>query len=160
MYVSFNTVEYVDNNLFVVVPQFDVKFSTCNGQLDPFADNVSKLMTIKEDTEHFATSAAVKLESSRENRNLMTFNSVRNRSLSLSHFTTIPSTIHWFTPPKNDFIASAAPSINSELFKNVPDNEFWSDDKNDDDDLLNERLIALADDRDNEDEDFVYTEKG
>jgi hypothetical protein len=49
-----STIEYADNNLFVVVPQFNLDFPTSLAQLGKFIDDYTKLFTLQEDVERIA----------------------------------------------------------------------------------------------------------
>jgi hypothetical protein len=55
----FNVV-YVDDNLFVVIPQFDIKYPTVIGQLDSLIKNLQHLFTFKKNVEKLAQTSASK----------------------------------------------------------------------------------------------------
>lgn len=58
----FFTVRYVENNLFVVISQFEVNISTCNDQLESFIKDLSELFTFQKYAELLAHAANAKLE--------------------------------------------------------------------------------------------------
>lgn len=58
----FSTVNYVGSNLFIVIPQFEISFPTCIGQLESFTKDLGKLFTFQEDIENLAHTADTKLQ--------------------------------------------------------------------------------------------------
>lgn len=62
------TVVYVENDLLLVVPQFDVTYPTTVSQIQSFITDISNLVTLKKDVEKLAHSAAAALQRARESR--------------------------------------------------------------------------------------------
>ncbi|KAI9247372.1 hypothetical protein EDC94DRAFT_494066, partial [Helicostylum pulchrum] len=68
-----STVVYIDNDLFVVVPQFSIEYPTEISHLEFFIDSIKNLFTFREDIESLARSSLLTLRRARDGRNKQTF---------------------------------------------------------------------------------------
>jgi hypothetical protein len=96
----FFTVRFVENNLFVVISQFEVNISTCNDQLESFIKDFSKLFNFQKYAELLAHAANAKLETVCNDRDSKTLKKTAfdlRSSPILPYSMTTSTTANWFS---------------------------------------------------------------
>lgn len=159
---TFSTVVYAANNLFVLVPQFKIRYPTCIGHLQNFFADASKLFTFREEIIKLSVNVEAKSEYERNRKNADKFyHNISSNSPppgSPPRVPVTPSIVNRYTPPRNEVSKSVIPKINEIFVNDASDTEFeseddWNRDHNSEDDY-NE------DDNEEDDDDFVLTKKG
>ncbi|KAI9257869.1 hypothetical protein BY458DRAFT_518371 [Sporodiniella umbellata] len=121
----FSTVVYVDNNLFVVIPQFRVEFPTTIGELAVFVKDIEKLFSFKQDIEYLARTSEASLHRSHGLRKGKAIQRMYARELSLSppRLKVVPDTVNWHTPPRNQVSKSLIPKKNYDIYEDDSDTD-------------------------------------
>lgn len=91
--VYFNCYIYVGEDLFVVVPQFNINFPTVIGQLESFVIDIEYLFTFLKDIERLAHAPAAVLHRPRNDRKGKSVQRMNKREYSLA-------------PPRNNAFVS------------------------------------------------------
>ncbi|GAA5815771.1 hypothetical protein MFLAVUS_009286 [Mucor flavus] len=157
LYVS--TVVYVDDNLFVVIPQFDLKYPTTIGQLNSFIDGIQHLFMLKKDVEKLAQTSSSRLHRARDDRKGKAVQRMHSRNYRLSpprYLISVPGTVNWHTPPRNDVYISKIPKKNIDIYETASNTSLDSDEDCSNDNTIDDLINADTE----EEEDFVLTKKG
>lgn len=158
---TFSTVVYAANNLFVLVPQFKIRYPTCIGHLKNFFADASKLFTFREEIIKLSVNLEARLEYERNRKNADKFyHNISSNSPppgSSPRVPVTPSIVNWYTPPRNEVSKSVIPKINGIFLNDASDTEFESEDDWDRD--HNSESDYNEDDNE-DDDDFVLTKKG
>jgi hypothetical protein len=162
LYVS--TVVYVDDDLFTVIPQFNINYPTAIGQLDSFVTDIEHLFTFKKDVEKLAHTSTSILHRARDNRKGKSVERMYNRKHCQSpprHLKSVPGTVNWHTPSRNDVFISRISQKNIDAYESASNTSLDSDDDcSDNGDNIDDSDNNTGTDDGEEEEDFVYTKRG
>lgn len=122
LYIS--TVICVGEDLFVVVPLFNINFSTVIGQLKSFVIDIKYLFTFMKNIERLAYASAAVLHRVRNDRKGKSAQRMNKREYSLSPppgHCSVPETVSWHTLPRNNAFVSRIPLKNIDAYESALD---------------------------------------